>query len=109
MKFTVLIFAVYISLLTVQPVMTAIASVYTMQTVECCREDCSNHEQKNNKEKQNEMCNPFQMCSYCCGCYISEQASQAIIIQQIQALHPTVADSFTSDFCDDCFHPPRNV
>ena len=112
MKLTALIIATYISLLTVLPVVTAITSVCNMQTEECCGDDCCKPEQQDNKptkQDQSGMCNPFQACTYCCGCYISEPTFQVVTVQQINILYPLVTDNFTTDFCSDCFHPPEIV
>ena len=111
MKFSAFILATYISLLTVQPVITVIASALNMQTEECCGDECCNHEQQDKPGKQDQTgtCNPFQACAYCFGCYISEPIFQVVAIQQIEFLHPSIKDNFTSGFSSDCFHPPEIV
>ena len=112
MKLTAFIFATYISLLTVQPVLTVFASAFNDQTEERCGDNCCKHEQRDNKpakQESNGMCNPFQACTYCCGCYISEPTFKAITIQQIIVRSQAVTNNFTSDFCADCFHPPEIV
>lgn len=72
MKFKTLLLTTYIWLLTVQPVLTAIASVFNVHTEESCGDSFCMHEQqesKQTKQDQSGVCNPFLACAYCLGCY----------------------------------------
>lgn len=101
------IFATYILLLTVQPVVAVAVVFFNVQTEECCSGECCKHEPEGKPAKQESMCNPFQACAYCCGYFISQPAYQVVIVQQANVLRSNIEINFASDFVANCFHPPE--
>ena len=112
MKFIAFIIATYISLLTAQPVLSALASMSNNEMVECCSKNPCDNEQpqkKNNKSEQHKQCNPFQVCSLCCGYLVSEFTIETILFNELKLKQTKYIENKNSDFLSSYFQPPEII
>lgn len=112
MKVTALIIATYIFFLTVQPVLPVLAAVQNNVTVECCSSKACANEQpqkKNNKSEQHRPCNPFQVCSLCCGYLVYELTTKSILFNELQSAKIKYIENKKAVFSASFFHPPEII
>jgi len=112
MKVTALIIATYISLLTAQPMLSVIAAMKNNEPVECCSNKTCENEQpqkKNNKSEQHTQCNPFQVCSLCCGYFVSEFTFKNIVFNKLKYKQTKYIENKKSAFFASYFHPPEII
>jgi hypothetical protein len=119
MKLTAFILATYISFLTVQPLTKVIYSALTQQTEECCGDNCCENEQADNKQKSdtdnqdpnnccpNGICNPFEQCACCFSVTVEQPTYHYLATIIINKYILPTAESTTSNYIADCFHPPE--
>ncbi len=110
MKISSLLLAIYICLLTVQPVAARVYDSLNQQseTHACCKHKTSPDNKRNmNNCCDNGVCNPFGMCT-CCFVFNPVQTI-------LEFKNSVYAKTFTSEpennlvsfFTSDCFHPPE--
>lgn len=112
MKLITFIIATYISLLTIQPVLSALTSMSNNEMIECCSKNiCDNTQpqEKNNKSEQQKQCNPFQSCSLCCGYIVSEFTIENIIFKELEFKQINYIENKDSDFLSSYFQPPEII
>lgn len=116
MKFLAAILATFISVLTVQPVIQLFAGSDANEEI-CCESCCSSDKscaQDSDSQKQdaNEccpdgLCNPFQVCAYCCGGIVSGPFLALVTSSvKINYNQPT-KNNLVLGFRSNCYHPPE--
>lgn len=113
MKVTALIIAIYIFLLTIQPLLSVFIDIKNCEAVECCSNKSYKNEQpqkKNNKSEQHKQCNPFQVCGSCVIYSLTTQPLFASIKSEISTKQNfTYQFVFSSQFASDIWQPPKIV
>ena len=112
MKLIAFIIATYISLLTVQPVLSAVSSMSNSEMTECCSNStCGNeqHQKKNNTSEQHKQCNPFQVCSSCYGYIVAEFTIENMIFHDFEYKQTKYIENKNSDFFSSYFQPPETI
>lgn len=112
MKLIAFIIATYISLLTVQPVLSVLTALTNNEMIECCGKNICDKEEpqkKNNKSEQQKQCNPFQACSLCCGYLVSEFTIENIIFKELKFKQTKYIENKNSDFFSSHFQPPEII
>jgi hypothetical protein len=112
MKLIAFIIATYISLLTAQPVLSAVSSMSNNEMSECCGKNMCNNEQpqkKNNKSEQHKQCNPFQVCASCCGYIVTELSIEKVIFTEFINGKTGYIENKNSAFFSSYFQPPEII
>jgi hypothetical protein len=108
MKLITLIFVTYISLLTIQPVLSVFASISNKRT-ECCNQNTCNNNQPKKKSEQHKQCNPFVVCSLCCGFFLSEFPIKNVIFDELKYVQTYYIENKKSHFLSNYFQPPEII
>lgn len=112
MKLIAFIIATYISLLTIQPVLSVLASVSNSEMIECCSKNICKNEQpqkKNNKSEPHKQCNPFQVCASCCGYIVAEFTIEKVIFNEVNSKQTKYIENKNSIFISNFFQPPEII
>lgn len=116
MKLFAIIFAIFISLLTIQPAIRLLMGSDNCEEVcsdGCCESDgiCSDNSNFHTKSFKNccpiGICNPFQSCT-CCPGGIVRRVSLVLVISSVKTNHnqPNQSNPVLG-FRSDCYHPPE--
>lgn len=109
MKILPLILSIYISILTVQPLLLELGPV-VMNSIHC-EEKCCTQETKENTNTccPNSVCNPFELCAYCLGFNAITQPTYKAVIPFKQIWVVDNSFELIPGFYPDNFEPPELV
>jgi len=112
MRLIAFIIAMYISLLTAEPVLSELVTVAHNQTAQCCGESkCDNKQphKNNDKSEQHKQCNPFQVCSLCCAYFVSEYKVETMLPNEIKLKEIKYIENKNGSFFSSYFQPPEII
>jgi hypothetical protein len=118
MKLFAAMLAIFIISLTIQPTIQFLMSSDNSKKVcsdICCqsKDSCSNDSNSQTQSSKDccpgGICNPFQVCTCCCGGIVG-RPSLARVISSIKTNHnPTSQNNPVLGFRSDCYHPPEAI